>query len=62
RYNVSGGMMASEHTVQSTTSSAGASGNVATRIRVHTADPTAPVGSNSATGNTVSITQGGGGR
>ena len=39
RFNVSGGMMVNEHTVQATSSAAGASGNVATRIRVHTADP-----------------------
>ena len=62
RYNISGGMMVNEHTVQSTSSAAGAQGNAATRIRVHTADPTAPAGSNSATGNTVTITQGSGGR
>jgi RHS repeat-associated protein len=62
RMNESGGMMVNEHTVQSTSTAAGATGNVATRIRVHTADPTAPAGSNSATGNTVTITQGGGAR
>ncbi|HEX3764220.1 MAG TPA: FG-GAP-like repeat-containing protein [Kofleriaceae bacterium] len=62
RYNISGGMMVNEHTVQSTSSAASAQGNAATRIRVHTADPTAPAGSNSATGNTVTITQGSGAR
>jgi RHS repeat-associated protein len=62
RYNISGGMMVNEHTVPATTSAAGATGDVATRIRVHTADPTAPRGSNSATGNTVTVTQGGGAR
>lgn len=39
-----------------------ATGNVATRIRVHTAAPPAPRGGHSATGNTVAITQGGGAR
>jgi hypothetical protein len=52
--------MVNEHTVPSTSSAPGATGSVATKIRVHTADPTAPPGSNSATGNTVTITQGGG--
>lgn len=54
--------MVNEHTVQAASSAPGASGNVATRIRIHTADPKAPVGSNSAAGNTVTITQGGGAR
>lgn len=54
--------MVNEHTVQSTTSAVGKKGDVATKIRVHTADPTAPPGSNSATGNTVVITQASGKR
>ncbi|WP_050787615.1 SpvB/TcaC N-terminal domain-containing protein [Rhodococcus jostii] len=62
RVNVSGGMMVNEHTVPAASTAKGATGIVATRIRVHTADPTAPEGSNSASGNTVSITQGGGAR
>jgi len=62
RYNISGGMMVNEHTVPSSSSGAGASGDVATRIRVQTYDPTAPAGTNSRTGSTVSITQRGGAR
>jgi RHS repeat-associated protein len=61
RYNKSGGMMVNEHTVQSTSSAKGATGNAATRIRVHTADPNPKLSptSNSASGNTVTIVQGG---
>jgi RHS repeat-associated protein len=62
RFNTSGGMMMNEYTVPARTSATGATGDVATRIRVHTFDPTAPAGTNSATGNTVNITQGGGAR
>ncbi len=62
RYNVSKDMMVNEHTVKSTTSVAGKSGDVSTDIRVHTADAHAPPGSNSATGNTMTITQGNGNR
>lgn len=60
RYNTSGNMMVNEHTVQSTSSAQGATGNAATRIRVHTADPNPALSpsSNSASGNTVTIVQG----
>ena len=60
RYNLNGNMMVNEHTVQSTSSAAGATGNAATRIRVHTADPSPNLSptSNSASGNTVTIEQG----
>jgi hypothetical protein len=57
RTNISGGMMVNELTVPAKAEATTATGNVATRVRVHTADPTAPPGTNSATGNTVSITQ-----
>jgi hypothetical protein len=50
-------MMVNEHSVQSTSSAIGASGNTTTKIRVHTPDPTAPAGSNSALGNTMTMTQ-----
>jgi RHS repeat-associated protein len=62
RFNISNGMMVNEHTVPARTSAVGETGNVNTRVRVHTADPSAPPGSNSATGNTVTITQGNGRR
>ena len=66
RFRQDHGMMVNEHTVQSTSSAHDPSGsivpgNVATRIRVHTADPnpTLPATSNSASGNTLNIVQGG---
>jgi RHS repeat-associated protein len=51
-------MLVMEQTVPSRTTVPGATGDVNTRIRVHSADPTAPAGSNSASGNTVTVTQG----
>lgn len=59
-------MMLDQVTVMSKSSATGATGNVQTKIRVHTADPgtahpTHPTG-NSATGNTLNITQGSGGK
>jgi hypothetical protein len=62
RVNTSGGMMVNEHTVSSTTSAAGKVGNAGTKVRVHTADPTAPPGGSSASGNTMVIMQGNGAR
>ncbi len=62
RRNVSGDMSVEEFTVPSQTSAVGASGDVSTRIRIHSPDPTAPAGSNSATRTTMSITQGSGSR
>jgi hypothetical protein len=59
RFVIEPGMMVNEHSVLSTSSVKGATGNVTTKIRVHTPDPKAPAGSQSATVNTVTITQGG---
>jgi RHS repeat-associated protein len=62
RINVSNGMYIHELTVPTATTVPGATGTVNTRIRVHTPDPAAAAKfptSNSATGNTMTITQGG---
>jgi len=59
RVNVSNNKMVHELTVPTKTTVPGATGDVNTRIRVHSPDVSAPPGSNSATGKTVSITQGG---
>jgi RHS repeat-associated protein len=51
-------MLIQEFKVSAKTSAAGRSGDVVTTLRIHTPDVTAPAGSHSATGNTLSITQG----
>jgi len=61
RFNKSSGMMMNEHTVYSKTTVPGKTGDVATKIRVHTSDPNPALNptSNSASGNTLNIIQGG---
>jgi RHS repeat-associated protein len=61
RFNISGDMMANEITSYTKTTVPGATGDVATQIRVHTADPNPSLSpsSNSASGNTLNIIQGG---
>jgi len=56
RINESGGMWIHEIRMQARGLGTGA--NKTTRVMVHTADPNAPAGSNSATGNTMYIRQG----
>ncbi|MFO0617338.1 MAG: RHS repeat-associated core domain-containing protein [Polyangiaceae bacterium] len=62
RFNKTANMMTNDFKFRSKTSMPGASGDVATQLRVHTADPTAPPGSNSASGPTASLMQAKGGR
>lgn len=51
-----------EYSFDAKTSVPGASGNVKTTLKVHDADPTAPLGSNSRSGPTLGIEQGKGNR
>ena len=60
RHNISNGMMVDEVTIRAQSGRPGETGDVPTVIRIHTADPDPdlPATSNSASGNTVTITQG----
>ncbi len=62
RFNVTETMMTNEFKFKAPTSVPGATGDVASRIRIHTADPTATPGGNSASGPTASIMQAKGSR